>query len=138
MTKIGNAGLGLLKSTRIATFISIRPGGFPIGVPVWFDWNGTSIRLFTAKSSRKLGRLQQNPNASLLVHNHIYEAEAWIAFDGEVVIKDQGGIDLAETLASRYWDLGDPEKAEQWNQWKAYPDAFALLEMHKPNIREGR
>ncbi len=126
-----------LKETRLGIFISNRKDGSPIGVPVWFDWNGAQVRLFADKTSSKVKRLRADPRCSLLVTNRLDEREAWVAFDGEIRIEDSGGLELAEELAPRYWDLTDKERSAAFDLWKSAPEAFCLLTMTPTRIRSG-
>ncbi len=36
-----------LSGTRIATLVSMNPGGSPTAVPVWFEWDGSTATVFT-------------------------------------------------------------------------------------------
>jgi general stress protein 26 len=132
----------LLSTTRLGILITHRSRGaqmgVPMGVPVWFQWDGELLRCFASKTSAKIKRLQSDPRASLLVTNVVGETEGWVAFDGTIEIHDKGGIELAETLAARYWNLDDPEKRAALDGWKQVPDAFVLLTMRPGRIREGR
>ena len=73
----------------------------------------------------------------MLVTNDVGEPEAWVAFDGEFSIKEEGGMALAEKLAPLYWDMNEARNAEMLDSWRAYPEAFALLEMTPAKIRSG-
>ncbi len=126
-----------LSEPRLGILITTRRDQSPMGVPVWFEWNGEAVRMFAAADSKKILRLQRNPNASLLVTNRVGESEAWIAFDGPVEISEKGGIELAEKLAPRYWNLQDPERANELDSWRAFPEAFRLLELRPDRIRTG-
>jgi nitroimidazol reductase NimA-like FMN-containing flavoprotein (pyridoxamine 5'-phosphate oxidase superfamily) len=107
-----------LAEPRYGILNILRTDGSPIAVPVWFDWTGEVIRMFTSVVSPKMKRLQADPRASLLVVNNIAEHETWVAFDGEVSIHDEGGIELSERLSSRYWDLSDPERQRTLAFWR--------------------
>ena len=131
------ANMTLLDDPRIGILITNKQDGSPLGVPVWFDWDGEMVRCFAAKDSKKMKRIARNPRASLLVTNNIGEREAWVAFDGEFSIKDEGGLELAEKLAPAYWDLTDAKNAEMLALWRSAPEAFALLELKPSNIRTG-
>lgn len=131
------ANMGLLDDTRIGILITTKRDGMPIGIPVWFDWDGETIRCFAERSSKKMKRLARDSRASLLITNNVGEPEAWVAFDGEVTVKDEGAIELAEKLAGQYYDLADEEYAQRLASWKASPEAFVLLEMRPSNIRTG-
>lgn len=124
-----------LNETRIGVLTSSDSDGRPISVPVWFDWNGDIARMFTSKGAAKIKRFRNNPSASLLTINHIDEAEAWVALDGKIEIKSDGGIELAADLAARYWDLSDDNQMATLNGWKAAGDAFCLMELHPTKIR---
>jgi nitroimidazol reductase NimA-like FMN-containing flavoprotein (pyridoxamine 5'-phosphate oxidase superfamily) len=127
----------LLDKTRLGILISNRQDGTPVGVPIWFDWDGEVIRFFSTKTSQKIKRLTRHSHASLLVTNNVGEPEAWVAFDGEVSVHQSGGIELAEKLAAAYWDLTDQKYAERLASWQAAADIFALLELVPTNIRAG-
>ena len=127
----------LLERARIGILISNRKDGSPIGVPVWFEWDGETRRCFADRTSQKITRLRRNPRASLLVTNDVGEPDQWIAFDGDFAITDKAGIEVAERIAAGYWDLNNPELKATLEQWKQAPEAFALLEMKPERIRRG-
>ncbi len=126
-----------LDRTRIGVLISAAPGQAPRGVPVWFDWDGNRVSLFSARDAAKVRRLRANPQASLLVANQVGEAEHWVAFDGDVSVRDGGGLELAERLAARYWDLNDPDKAATLNLWREHAATLCRLVLTPSRIRSG-
>ena len=126
-----------LLDARLGILITLRKDGTPIGIPVWFEWNGEVVSMFAGKDSNKVARLKNNPTASLLVTNRVGEPESWIAFDGEVGISDSGGIELAEKLAPRYWDMSDANRAAELAIWREYADTFCLLTLTPSRIRTG-
>ena len=128
----------LLERPRIGILVANRANGSALGLPVWFDWDGTTLRLIASRESHKARRLRQDPRASLLVTNDVGEPEAWLAFDGELKLADEGGGDLALQLAERYWDLDDPDRAAEFAVWKAHPEIFVLHEMTPQRIRSGK
>ena len=99
-----------LAVNRYAILATLRSDGSPIAIPVWFDWDGCSVKMFTNVASPKLRRLANDARASVLVVNNVDEKEKWVAFDGSVAVSDEGGFELAEKLAPRYWDLNDPAR----------------------------
>ncbi len=124
-----------LAEPRYGILNTLRSDGLPIGVPVWFDWDGETIRMFTSVVAPKVKRIQANPRASLLVVNHLTEPEAWVAFDGEVTMREGGGLELAEKLAHRYWDLSDPERQATLELWRKAAAALRVLELRPERIR---
>jgi len=124
-----------LAVNRYGILSTLRRDGSPIAIPVWFDWDGSSVRMFTTAGSPKLRRLTNDARASVLVVNHVDEKEQWVAFDGTVAVSDQGGLELAEKLAQRYWDLDDPGRASALQSWRAMESEWRLLEMVPDNVR---
>jgi PPOX class probable F420-dependent enzyme len=124
-----------LAEPRYGILNTLRSDGTPIGVPVWFDWNGETVRMFSSVVSPKIKRIQRDPRASLLVVNHPTEVEAWVSFDGPVSIHEKGGFELAEELAPRYWDLSDPGRKETLELWRKAAAAMWLLELRPERIR---
>ncbi len=126
-----------LDRPRLGTLSTNRREGTPMGVPVWFEWDGSVVRMFSATTAAKVKRLRNDPRASLLVTNHLDEHENWVAFDGKVTISDEGGIELAERLAPRYWDLEDSERLETLEVWRKGKDFMCLLTLDPTQIRTG-
>ena len=126
-----------LEEPRLGILVTNRREGTPMGVPVWFEWDGTVVRMFAASTSPKVRRLRNDPRASLLVTNRLDEGECWVAFDGKVEISDEGGFELAERLAPRYWDLEDPERSGMLELWREARSALCLLTLEPTKIRTG-
>ena len=64
--------------------------------------------MFAGASSAKIKYLRENPNASVLVTNHVGEPEGWVAFDGRIEIAEFTTEDwqqLIDRVAPKYWDL---------------------------------
>ena len=124
-----------LAVNRYGILSTLRRDGSPIAIPVWFDWDGISVKMFTTVGSPKLRRLASDARASVLVTNHIDEKEKWVAFDGTVAVSDKGGLELAENLAQRYWDLNDPARASALESWRAMEAGWRLMEMVPDEVR---
>ncbi len=124
-----------LAVNRYGILTTLRRDGSPIAIPVWFDWDGSSVRMFTTAASPKLRRLANDARASVLVTNHVGEKEKWLAFDGSIAVSDEGGFELAEKLAQRYWDLSDPARAAALESWRAMQSEWRLLEMVPDEVR---
>lgn len=124
-----------LAKTRYGYLTTLRQDGAPITVPVWFEWDGKTVRLFTDRASPKVIRIQRDPRVSLLVSNHLDEPEAWVAFDGNAAICDEGGFALAERLAAKYWDLSEPKQKATLESWRAAADSFCVIELRPERMR---
>ena len=125
-----------LAAPRLAVLMTNRNVPAPIGVPVWFEWNGSTVEMFADVTSPKMRRIARDPNASVLVTNAVGEAEAWVAFDGTIEIAS-GGIELATRLAERYWDLSIPGYRAVLDAWQQAPDALCQLTLTPTRIRTG-
>ena len=124
-----------LATTRYGYLTTHASDGYPRTVPVWFDWDGQSISIFTIANSSKLKRIKTDPRVTLLVANNMSEHEAWVSFDGKAKIRLEGGIELAEKLATRYWDLTDPKRKATLESWKTAPEKMCLIELIPIQIR---
>jgi PPOX class probable F420-dependent enzyme len=124
-----------LADTRYGILSMVQRDGSPLAVPVWFEWDGESVRMFTSGLSAKIERLQNDPRASLLVTNSPEEREAWVAFDGEIEIREEGGLELAERMAPKYWDLNDEQRRETLELWRRAGALLRVLELTPTRIR---
>ncbi len=120
---------------RYGILTTLHGDGSPIAIPVWFDWDGASVKMFTYAGSPKLRRLANDARASVLVTNHVDEKEKWVAFDGTVAVSEEGGLELAEKLAQRYWDLDDPGRVSALQTWRAMESGWRLLELVPDRVR---
>jgi hypothetical protein len=109
----------------------------PIGVPIWFEWAGSSIEMFSMNTAPKVQRIRQNPNISVLAANAVGETEAWVAFDGAIAITDPGGIELADRLAHRYWDMKAKANQDVMEGWQQNSQAMCQLTLTPNRIRSG-
>jgi len=91
-----------LTQTRIGTFVH---GGepWPNAVPVWYEWTGTEIALFSRGGRPKIQHLREDPLASLLVSAEVAEDPRWVVVEGTATVDDDAA-DLAERLCDRYCD----------------------------------
>lgn len=95
-------------------FLSVAAGPIPPQPrPVWFEATpeGT-IELFTSPNSLKIRRLRRDPRASIVVAAPVGERERWVSVTGHTTVETDGAHELCSRLAARYWDLGDPVRAE--------------------------
>ena len=107
-----------LSVPRLAILMTNRKAPAPIGVPVWFEWNGETVEMFAGVGTLKTKRLEQDPHASVLE------------------IKP-GGVDLVARLAEHYWDLNDPAYRKVLDGWLSAPEAFCLMTLTPTKIRSG-
>ena len=127
-----------LSKPRQAVFLSTNADGSANGVPVWFDWDGEIVRLFSASTAPKVARVERDPRISLLVTNDFDEAPAWVRFDGRAEIdRDADAKHLAiDVLAPRYWDLSKPDYAAVVDSWRGASDGdFVVIRLRPDRTR---
>ena len=126
-----------LAEPRLAILMTNRADNAPIGVPVWFEWSGSEVQMFAAKGTAKLRRIENDPRVSILVTNHIGEAEVWVAFDGVAEVQEGGCAELISRMGPRYWDLSDPKLKETLDQWMQAEEALVRITVKPTRIRSG-
>ena len=127
-----------LGRTRQGILLTSNEDGTADGVPVWFDWDGETVRFFSGATAPKIERLRRDPRMSLLVTNDVDEPPAWVRFEGHAELDpnaDAGHL-AVEVLAPRYWDLTNPQYAEVVEQWREAPaDALVVVQLRPDRIR---
>ncbi len=123
---------------RLGMLSTIGARGAPITVPVWFEWDGVAARVFSGAATGKVRRIERDSRVSLLVPNSVGEPEAWVAFDGEIEIVADGAFELAERLAHRYWDMGDPKHRTELESWRSAAPHLRVLTLRPTRIRSSR
>ncbi|MET9137221.1 pyridoxamine 5'-phosphate oxidase family protein [Streptomyces parvulus] len=95
-------------------FLTVAAGPVPPQPrPVWFEATDEgTVQLFTGPETVKVRRLRRDPRASLLVASPVGERERWVSVAGRTTLETGGAHELAARLAARYWDLDDPDRAE--------------------------
>jgi hypothetical protein len=123
-----------LSERRYGILTTLRPDGSPVSVPVWYEWDGNTIRMFCWERGGKLKRLAQDSRGTVLITNHPHEIEKWIAFDGRITVRKEGGLELAERVFDHYYPPGD-ERRSALESWRAMKDEWRLLELKPESVR---
>jgi PPOX class probable F420-dependent enzyme len=123
-----------LNERRYGILTTLRSNGAPVSLPVWYEWDGSTLRMFCHVASAKLKRLQRDARATVLVVNHPDEPENWVAFDGRITPRKDGGLELAEQVFDRYYPPGD-ERRSVLESWRNMKDEWRLLELKPEAIR---
>ncbi len=121
-----------LKATRIGTLCTLNADGSPNAMPLWYDWDGEKIRMFSSLDTGKVRRLAKDPRACLSVADPVGAPETWVTVEGTVEVLDKGGRELACRLAAIYYE---PEKAKRTIAVWEKADDMVLLELTPTRIR---
>ena len=103
----GRARDAFLADRRLGVLTLHDDRGTPIGVPLWYGWDGCEVEMFAERQAPAVLRLEQDPRATVLVTHIPPEPARWVSLEGRVVIDPEFGQETAARLAERY--LVDPE-----------------------------
>jgi len=95
----------LLSKKAFAHLATVMPDGRPQVTPVWFDYDGTHIRINSAKGRRKDRNMRRDARValSLLDPDNAYR---YLEVRGRVVeITEEGADDHIDRLAQKYMGL---------------------------------
>ena len=126
-----------LSEPRLAILMTNRAGDAPLGVPVWFEWTGSEVLMFSGRGVPKLARIEADPKVMVLVTNRVGEPEAWVSFEGEIeIVEGEDPWPLVERMAARYWDVDAmQETLSLWEEGKAM---MVMLRLKPSRIKNGR
>ena len=103
----------LADTTKAYLYLAtIMPDGSPQVTPVWFDFDGTHIRINTARGRVKDRNLAERPRVAALIQDPKDEY-AYLQIRGKVVGEDEAGADdHIKDLSLKYrgkreYDVGD-------------------------------
>lgn len=100
MSVIPENYLDLLQATTVANVATIGPKGEPQVSPVWFVWDGTSIRFSMNKIRQKHRNLVREPRIALSIVDptNIYRS---IEIRGKARIEDDVNYHFANTVVTK-------------------------------------
>ncbi len=121
-----------LRETRIATLVTLNEDDSPNALPLWYDWDGERLRMFSQSDTGKVRRLTRDPRACVSVADPVGALEAWVTVEGRVEMKEEGGRELALRLAERYYA---PDRAERTIRAWSKLEGWVLLELIPTRFR---
>jgi PPOX class probable F420-dependent enzyme len=123
-----------LADRRYGILTTLRSNGAPVSIPIWYEWERPTLRMFAHQASGKLRRITRDARATVVVVNHPDEPENWVAFDGCITVHQDGGLEMAERVFDRYYPPGD-ERRSELESWRKMKDQWRLLELTPDAIR---
>jgi len=89
--------------------VAPAPGRRPAPRPVWFEYRSDgAVEMVTFADALRVRRIREDPWAAVLVTTPVGETEHWVSLEGPAAVHTDGGGELMNRLAARYWDLDDP------------------------------
>lgn len=102
MSVIPQKELGILNSKGFAHLATIGPHSEPQSTPVWFDWDGTYVRISQTKTRQKYRNVQRDPHVALSITdpNNPYH---YLEVRGKVVrVEEDTRNHFIDSLAKKY------------------------------------
>jgi PPOX class probable F420-dependent enzyme len=102
MSVVPQEDLGILSSKSFAHIATIGPNQEPQANPVWFDWDGTYVRISQTKTRQKYRNVQRDPHVAVSITdpNNPYH---YLEIRGKVVrIEDDSNKQFLNSLAKKY------------------------------------
>jgi PPOX class probable F420-dependent enzyme len=116
--------LGLLRRMRNGTLATIGATGGPHLGPVWYFWDGATIRISTPGWTRKVADIRADPRVALCVDDQV--AGDYLTLYGSAVIVDDARVtELTKPLLLAY--LHPDEAAARWARINADDSRVVLL-----------
>jgi PPOX class probable F420-dependent enzyme len=120
-----------LRQPRMGSLITMRADGRPTAAPLWFEWAGGVVRMFSGRATGKVQRLLRDNRAALAVTAGVGELPAWVTVEGTASVVT-GGADLARRLAPLYH--GEEFAAKAIARLDGDPDGLCLITISPTRI----
>ena len=120
----------LEERTRLGMVTTLRRDGSPCTVPLWYDWDGTTVRFFSGATTAKLKRVRNDSRITLTVSSEMDEdLYRWVSFEGRATVSRAGARNLAVALARRYSDQApdNPGGRELIATFEGMPEEYIRL-----------
>ncbi|HEV8530467.1 MAG TPA: PPOX class F420-dependent oxidoreductase [Methylomirabilota bacterium] len=102
MTDIPSGFKDLLEKKAFASLATVNADGTPQVTPVWFDWDGSHIRINTAKGRIKDKNLRSRPAVALAIMDPD-NPYRYLQIRGRVASVTEAGADAhIDSLAKKY------------------------------------
>ena len=105
----------LLTRPLLAVLSTIMPDGSPQASPLWFDFDGTFIRINSARGRTKDRNMRRDPRVALVIIDDA-NPYRYVQIRGKVVKMIEGDVarEHINALSQRYtgqdWELASPDE----------------------------
>jgi PPOX class probable F420-dependent enzyme len=107
MAQIPNSHMDLLERPVVVSLATVNPGGQPQVTPVWIDYDGTHLRVNSARGRQKVENMEERPQVTVLAvdPDNPYR---WLEVRGKVEeISEESGLDHINQLSKKYRGVED-------------------------------
>lgn len=102
MSVIPDKEMNILKSNSLAHIATIGPRHEPQSTPVWFDWDGTYVRISQTKTRQKYRNIKRDPHIALSITDP-QNPYHYLEIRGKVVkIEEDPQKKFIDSLAKKY------------------------------------
>jgi PPOX class probable F420-dependent enzyme len=122
-----------LQETRIGVLATLTASGGPLALPIWYEWDGEQIRMFSAVNAPKVARLRRDGRVCFTVAEPVGVPEAWVAIEGIATIEEGTGFAVAQRLAPRYYPAEQAERTLA--DWARVAEDWATIIIEPRRIR---
>ncbi len=100
-TPFGERAARRLRDEPVAWLITVSPDGQPQPSPVWFEWDGASVLLYSKPNTPKLRNIAANPRVSLHLDGNGNGGDIVIV-SGTASLSDDPPADAVPTYVAKY------------------------------------
>jgi PPOX class probable F420-dependent enzyme len=101
-TTIPDSHKDLLERPIVVSLATVNPSGQPQVTPVWADYDGTYIRVNSARGRQKVKNMEERPRVTVLSIDPD-NTQRWIEVRGKVeAITEEGADDHINLLSRQY------------------------------------
>lgn len=129
-TQIPDAYADLFHKKAFAHLATVMPDGTPQVTPVWCDYDGTLVRINTAKGRVKDRNMRRNPQVALEIQDP-ENPYRYLAIKGRIVEITENGADLhIDQLAKKYLGVDkypNRQPGEVRVIYKVQPDRISFM-----------
>lgn len=100
-TPFGERATRRLRDEALAWLVTVSPEGQPQPSPVWFEWDGTSLLLYSKPDTPKLRNIAANPRVSLHLDGDGNGGDI-VIISGRAAISDDPPADAVPSYVEKY------------------------------------
>ena len=97
----------LLERPVVVSLATVSPTGQPQVTPVWVDYDGTYLRVNSARGRKKVENMEQRPQVTVLAVDP-ENPYRWMQVQGKIEqVTEEGAVDHINRLSQKY--VGEPD-----------------------------
>ncbi len=102
-TPFGERAARRLRDELVGWLVTVSPDGQPQPSPVWFEWDGSSLLLYSKPDTPKLRNIAANPRVALHLDGD-GDGDDIVIVSGTAAVSDDPPADAAPSYVDKYRD----------------------------------